>query len=357
MPNTDILTFISRTNTVCVDIKEVHPSPRVPQDDWIGLMKKEFGLKVGEVVEAQVHSLTNMLMIKLSNGELYEQLLEKLRVGVMWEKFSKKVYGWSSSDHLTTVKVINYTTHIKIENLVKKMGEFGTVATWRLGELRDFPGTGDGTVIFKMSLNQGSELPAFIEAPCTGEILHIFCDSMQKVCFKCLEKGHIAPFCRKKMKILDKKAPPPKSWAFIVQSGSGASQETGAGSGDSREDLEKGPGGVETAVSLDVAVAPVGDGVEASLSPPLPERVGEIEKEADQKGDKVEVSSSLTTSSPQEVEDEAGMQQTTSPWGPVGQGKHPLSDSEQESQSLLAVTPVDKKRREELQARARAGPH
>ena len=66
-----------------------------------------------------------------------------------------------------------------------------------------------------MKLKVGAVLPAFIEIGAIGESLQVFSDQKDRTCFKCLQTGHIAPFCRKRAKDIDRSKSMPKSWASI----------------------------------------------------------------------------------------------------------------------------------------------
>ena len=216
MPDLDFLTFICRTNTVCIDVKEVHPAPKVPRKDWVKLLKDDLKLKAEHMVEVQLHSLTNMLLLKLKTEDIYQQVLDVLREGVLWSTVGKKVYGWSIKESLSMVKIINLTCHISLDKVKQKMEEFGVIVSARLGVLDEFPGVLDGTLLLRMKLRVGAVLPAFIEIGAMGESLQVFSDQKDRTCFKCLQTGHIAPFCRKRAKDIDRTKPMPKSWASIA---------------------------------------------------------------------------------------------------------------------------------------------
>lgn len=216
MPDLDFLTFICRTNTVCIDVKEVHPAPKVPRKDWVKLLKDDLKLKAEHMVEVQLHSLTNMLLLKLKTDDIYQQVLDVLREGVLWSTVGKKVYGWSIKESLSMVKIINLTCHISLDKVKQKMEEFGVIVSSRVGVLDEFPGVLDGTLLLRMKLKVGAVLPAFIEIGAMGESLQVFSDQKDRTCFKCLQTGHIAPFCRKRAKDIDRSKPMPKSWASIA---------------------------------------------------------------------------------------------------------------------------------------------
>ena len=108
MPEASSLTFLSRVNTVCIDVKEVCGGPKVPQREWLTFLKEDMKLTSDMVVECNIHSLTDLLMVKFSSQEIFEDVLEKLKGGIPWkEKGGALVYGWSVHEALSNVKLIN----------------------------------------------------------------------------------------------------------------------------------------------------------------------------------------------------------------------------------------------------------
>ena len=70
-----------------------------------------------------------------------------------------------------------------------------------------------------MKLKQGVTLPSFIMYGEMEDAVQVFCDSADRVCFRCLRKGHIAPYCRNRAKLASQIQPGVTSWAAVVQSG------------------------------------------------------------------------------------------------------------------------------------------
>lgn len=213
MPDISTLTFLCRTNTVCVDVNAAYPGGRCPRKEWVLFLKKELGLRAQDMVETQVHSITNYLMVKLKNEDMFNACLEKLRKGVLWNTVKQLVYGWSTQEVLVTVRIINLSCHIDVEKVKSKMGEYGQIAWSKLGYHQDLPGVRDGTLTLRMKINEDSTLPSFLELGNMGECLQIFSDASEKVCFKCSRPGHISAFCRAKPKTVSQET---SSWARIV---------------------------------------------------------------------------------------------------------------------------------------------
>ena len=195
MPRIDDLTFIKRTNTVCIDLRDAHPGGRISEDEWVDFLIDHV-LKPEDLVEANIHSITGKLMVKLRNEETYQAVLGKLEQGIIWSKYDKPVYGWSLEDALTTVRIINVSLHIDIEKIKGKMAEYGKVVSCKKGTLKKIPTAFNNTLVLKMKLNEGAVLPSFIDVLSMGECLQIFTETQPKVCFRCTRVGHIAAYCR-----------------------------------------------------------------------------------------------------------------------------------------------------------------
>ena len=88
-------------------------------------LKKDLGLKAQDLVETQVHSITNYLMVKLKSEELFNNCLDRLRQGVLCSHVKQPVYGWSTQEVLVTVRIINLSCHIDIDKVKNKMAEYG----------------------------------------------------------------------------------------------------------------------------------------------------------------------------------------------------------------------------------------
>ena len=242
MPDPSSLTFLSRVNTVCIDVKEVHGGPKVPQREWLNFMKEDMELKSDMVVECNMHSLTDLLMVKFSSEVIFEEMLEKLKQGIPWkEKRGELVFGWSVHEALTNVKLINVSENYQTL-ILEKLAEFGRVVSSREGFIPDWPGVKDKSLIVKMKLKQGVKLPAFIEYGEIEDAVQVFCDSAERVCFRCLKQGHIAPYCRNRAKLASQIQSGAKSWASVVESGcpsypdgpqEGQMKESGTGSSPS----------------------------------------------------------------------------------------------------------------------------
>ena len=233
MPNPDALTFILRDTTVVVDLQPVLAGGALKPGDQYHFVKHALGLKTGEVTEIHQHSGTRNLMIGLESEDLYNSVLKKLEDGVEWTKYPGMTFhGWSTREYLTSATIVNYTKKLGIAGIVKKLEEYGKVISHRFGVFKEDPTIANGKVHFRIKMNDGVKLPSIIEIPSAGEMVEVFSDSTEKVCFKCTKKGHIAAFCRFKAQDMDYANNPTPTWAQIVSQSNNAGSQGAVATGN-----------------------------------------------------------------------------------------------------------------------------
>ena len=215
MPSPESVNFLKRSNTLCLDIAEAFPGPKVPQAEWVDFIIEDV-CEPAEVVETSFHSITGLLLLKVKTEDKFQSLLKKAEKGILWKKVNKHVFGWSTQDHLSAVRIINVTCHMDFDAIRQKMEEFGQVVHFNVGYHKKMPDVMDGSITVKMKLRKGVAIPSFIEMSEMGECLQLYNEHTTRVCFKCTKPGHIAAFCRNKAKIVDFSKSTPPSWAQIV---------------------------------------------------------------------------------------------------------------------------------------------
>lgn len=101
------LNFLGRKFTVIVDINSGKPGGKVSFEEYADFLTDDLGVDPLWVTQLEVHSLTGMLMVRLSSDEQKEAVLAKLEVGVSWPKYGSTVWGWDSAASLTRFKLLN----------------------------------------------------------------------------------------------------------------------------------------------------------------------------------------------------------------------------------------------------------
>lgn len=173
--------------------------------------------KPGQVAEIQLHSVSRNLIVGFEGDEIYQSALRKLEQGITWPKYPGiKIHGWSTSEYLTPITIMNWSKYLNFEKLKARLETYGKIISFQFGVFKEDPLCKNGNIHLRMKLKEGAVIPAFVEIPGAAECLQIYSDNTEKVCFRCTEKGHIAPFCRKKAKQVDYTKNQNPTWACIA---------------------------------------------------------------------------------------------------------------------------------------------
>ena len=208
-------TFIGLKHTICWDIRGAYPEKnRVPVPEWLEFLRKDVGVNLQDLKLALQHSLTQFLMITLPDEDTFTSTLSKAEQGVEWAKYKVKVYGWSASEEVTKVTLTNITSPLDCNAAIQEMAKHGAILSQKVLRHQhiDVP---TGSISLNMRIKPDAELPSFIYEESIGNTITVHSAKHQRTCWKCLERGHIAAFCRKPIKT-QAAAAKSKTWAKIA---------------------------------------------------------------------------------------------------------------------------------------------
>jgi len=206
----------SLTQTVCIDIRTAYPGGgKVPIPEWCSLLKNDVGLDMTLVEEVCQHSVTGVLIVKVKTEECYQDLLRKVEEGVLWSKVDKKVYGWTAGVEISTVYLHNVLGQADLKGILEVLARQGEVLGYTVHKYRELPHVRNGIVSVRMKLKASSEIQAYIYDEKSDCTIQVFCDKQQKVCYRCLGKGHIAAYCKRPVKTRVTAAAT-KTWAAVA---------------------------------------------------------------------------------------------------------------------------------------------
>jgi hypothetical protein len=211
----DGLTFITRQRTLCFDLKSVG-GPRALGPEWLDLLLKDVGLDPSDIESAGIHGITQHLMVTIFTEELFKAKLALVEKGIKWTKRGGRlVYGWSTEEYLTTVKIVNWSPFMPVEPIIERMKGYGEVVAFHKGTLPDCPAIVSNFIVCKMKLKPGASLPVILRNEAQGEVLQIWWEGGERVCFKCHDRGHLAAFCKQRPSFVPASGPVQDTWAAV----------------------------------------------------------------------------------------------------------------------------------------------
>ena len=240
----------------CLDIQSVYPGGgRVPIPERCSLLKDGVGLNMRLIEEVCQDTVTGMLIVRVSEDDAFKELLAKVEKG-------KKVYGWTAGVEVTTVYLHNVLVQAGLGGILAVLGKQGEVIGRTIHKYRELPHIWNGIVSVRMKLGAQATIPAFIYNEASDYTVQVYCDKQQKVCHRCLEKGHIAAWCRKPLKThATATATSTKTWASVAAGKPSPSPVDPAVAEEARNPVES----VELVDNMDLGVTVVN---KMEISPP-----------------------------------------------------------------------------------------
>ena len=208
--------FVGLRQTVCWDVRGAYPGGgKVPVLEWMDFLKADVGLALADITEAVQHTITGMLMTRLRSEELFQEALRKAEDGVAWKKHGVTVYGWCAGEEVTNVFLHNVLEQSNLAAAISTLAKSGTVLAKEVHHFKEAPNIKTGVVTVKLRLFPNSTMPSYIYEENINNTIQVFSEKHERVCHRCLGKGHIAAFCKRPRKSQEA-AVQSKTWAKIV---------------------------------------------------------------------------------------------------------------------------------------------
>ena len=202
--------------SLLIDLKAVRPNnTKVERADFV---LKDLGVEAGEVLSIFVDHVTQLLILTLESEAAYNITLERLHAGVPWAAADgATVYGSSSSDAVSAVRVSNIPAGLPIPFVLSHMQKFGTILNHNIGRDRLFPRATDGILHLTMVLHEADSLPHFIQVvDDNGRLsnsLPVHMDSPRRRCYRCGRPSHLGYRCQAATRAPDA---PASIWSTLV---------------------------------------------------------------------------------------------------------------------------------------------
>jgi len=181
--------------SLLIDYRAVRPAAsKVERADFV---LKDLRIPAMEVLLIYVEHATQLLVLTLESEAVYVAALNRLRDGVPWAAAGGAlVYGCSTQDSLTAVRVSNIPRGLPAEAILAHMLQFGPILRHSVGKDRLFPRAGDAVLHLTMQLEEPDRLPQYIqivdEKGALAESLSVHTDAQRRLCSRCGRAGHFA---------------------------------------------------------------------------------------------------------------------------------------------------------------------
>ena len=202
--------------SLLVDYRAVRPAAsKVERADFV---LKDLAIPPLEVLLIYVEHATQLLVVTLESEPIYLAALERLRNGVPWGAAGDAlVYGCSTLDSITSVRVSNIPRGLSTEFVLAHMQQFGRILRHAVGRDRLFPRAGDAVLHLTMQLDDPELLPQYITVVdsqgALAESLAVHTDAQRRLCSRCGRAGHFAQRCKAGTRSPDA---PPSIWSVLL---------------------------------------------------------------------------------------------------------------------------------------------
>ncbi len=179
---------------------------------------KELGIPAREVLSIFVDHITQLLVLTVETEETFDKALERLQDGVPWAAAGDvPVYGSSSSEAVTAVRVSNLPHGLPVAYVLNFMKKFGIILNHHMGRDRLFPRASDGILHITMVLSDAENLPHFIQVVDNqgrlSNSLPVHMDAPRRRCYRCGRSTHPGFMCHATSRVADA---PAAVWCNMV---------------------------------------------------------------------------------------------------------------------------------------------
>ena len=210
-------TFHGVENTICLNMKKAAAvKGYIPIGDVLDLIQQDGKRKLRSIQSIIQHTVTGHTMVRFDNDEEYKEVLERFEKGVLWVKTGKTVHGWPAGSKLTRLTLYNVIPETDKEIVIKELEKHGKIVSKEMILYPEDLTIRTGVVEVKIKLNKGAIVPRYIVDVKTGNTVEVVDrDNKGKVCYRCLEQGHLKAQCTKE-RVTKEEASLMNTWAKIV---------------------------------------------------------------------------------------------------------------------------------------------
>ena len=238
------MTFMNRKNSVMIELYERAFYNKKPGWDNLAnfvyhdLCPNDQLRK--SVEDVQFHPVKMIVFIKFKTEEIRDQMVERLKTGVLWTEYGVSVRGHSLDADVRLIRVLGVSPETAAEDIRDTFNQVGVgeVVDLRKGMLdpRRMPGVTNGTWFVRVRiLDADKHIPPYIIRREDGELWSLNFEGRRFVCWKCGSPDHIGDKCKDQERTFEKvfgdsddTDVAPHSWAAVVKGNSGLDEDARA---------------------------------------------------------------------------------------------------------------------------------
>ena len=238
------MTFMNRKNSVMIELYERAFYNKKPGWDNLAnfvyhdLCPNDQLRK--SVEDVQFHPVKMIVFIKFKSEEIRDQMVDRLKTGVLWTEYGVSVRGHSLDADVRLIRVLGVSPETSADDIRDTFGQVGVgeVVDLRKGMLdpRRMPGVTNGTWFVRVRiLDADKNIPPYIIRREEGELWSLNFEGRKFVCWKCGSPDHIGDKCKDRERTFeevfgdsDDRDVAAPSWAAVVEGSSGLDEDARA---------------------------------------------------------------------------------------------------------------------------------